>query len=172
MKNKIDQLKNRLKENEKETAEKRSAAADIMAKYTDATGPERGKISQEWAALQAELSLLDAEREELQARHDAAYLAPLELAVKEAEDEVDQLGQAATDARLAMQELSKERLHFLNRGGRGGESDKTDRTIIKMEAIFAEAKAKSRLSAKKATRAVGRLDHAREDLRSAQGELA
>ena len=162
MKNKIDELKNRLKESESTTTEKRAAAADIMAKYTDAKGAQRGALSREWAEAQAELTLLDAERVELQSRLDAASLAPLKSEYESAEREAIRLSEEATAARQNMQTVANERLHFMNRGGRKAITPEGELSIVEMETKAATAKAESRIASQKAQRAASARDQAKE----------
>jgi len=169
--NEIEKLRSRLDKNEKSITHAKQKAAEILAAYTDASGKVRSDQAQQWSALQAELELLQGEQSELQKRYNVAYLAPLESIVSEGEAELKRLASESKDARLKMQALSAERLHFMNRGGRTGETEESAKKIIEIETKLLTAKIESRLAAKRTEKARFELDRAREDLRSAQADL-
>lgn len=160
-------LSDRIAALDQDIASKAEEANEIVKRRVDADDETRTQLSDQWASLQLEIELLQAERKILQARRDHAFLVPFEEAVKAADEERLRLGTLASEAKKTLNEVANRRTRFYNRGGRRPMDEETEAERLKIDAEFATAQSTSLLAMQKAERARFEAEKARGELTKA-----
>jgi hypothetical protein len=114
---------------------------------------------------------LTDELTELERRRDIAYLAPLELAVSEAQAELDKRQETAKASKAAMDAAVNDMLRFNNGPSKGSFSEAKDKQRIEIETRKAHAMAQSSVDGQYYFRAQNQLRRAQADLEDAKKSL-
>jgi hypothetical protein len=101
----------------------------------------------------SELELIEAQLSELHRRHEIAQQAVREYQLTQAQEAYTKADQEAREKRQALIAVQDEKRHFMNRGGRGGQSEESIRGLQALEVAEANAKAEVTIANRKAAEA-------------------
>lgn len=143
-----------------EAIDERKARADylraecdrLISETIDLSETKARKASEARAAYLTELELIEAQLQELTRRHEVAVQAVKEYLINQALEISQRAEMEAREKRQALNAVLDERLHFLNRGGRG-ESDESINGHKEIEIRVATAQAEVRIANRKAAEA-------------------
>ena len=132
-----------------ETMTERNARAEylraecdrLVSDSLDLSEPKAKQARNARAEYLAELELTQAQNSELARRYAIALQAVKEYKLTQAQESYNQADQDAREKRQALQALFDERLHFINHGGRKGETSKNVNARRDLEVKIANAQA-------------------------------
>lgn len=134
----------------------------LVSESIDLSEPKAKQARKDRAEYLAELELIDAQLSELARRYAVAIQAVKEYKISQALEVYTKADQDAREKRQALNAAINERLRFLNRGGRKGETDKSVNAQRDIEVKIANAQAAVTIANRQAAEAGQALQLARE----------
>jgi hypothetical protein len=127
----------------------RGEADRLVSETIDLTESKAKQASTKRAECLTELELIEAQLSELHRRHEIAEQAVKEYQLTQAQEAYNKADNEARAARLELNAALDERLHFMNRGGRGGQTEESINQAKQIEIKIATVQAASRIATRK-----------------------
>jgi hypothetical protein len=140
LENNVTQWQQAIDERTERAAFLRGECDRLVSETIDLTESKARKASEARAANLTELELIEAQLSELHRRHEVAKQAVKEYQLTQAQEAYAKAEQEARAKRLELNAALDERLHFMNRGGRGETNESVEaRKQIEIKVATAQA---------------------------------